>query len=110
MSFERCPYDLKETERLRPMIVFRLPSNVFVAVKNTKPFVPSGYSDLPEFTCHLNQKKCKEVNVYRVYTSSTNRNKAMHGHRERTVKLDKSANIVMAILSPFQNVIHLMER
>lgn len=59
------------------MIVFRLPSNVFVAVKNTKPFVPSGYSDLPEFTCHLNQKKCKEVNVYRVYTSSTNRNKAM---------------------------------
>lgn len=110
MSFERCPYDLKETERLRPMIVFRLQSNVFVAVKNTKPFVPSGYSDLPEFTCHLNQKKCKEVNVYRVYTSSTNRNKASYGHREHTVKLDKSANIVMAILSPFQNVIHLMER
>lgn len=35
---------------------------------------------------------------------------ASYGHRERTVKLDKSANIVMAILSPFQNVIHLMER
>lgn len=104
MSFERCPYDLKETERLRPMIVFRLPSNVFVAVKNTKPFVPSGYSDLPEFTCHLNQKKCKE-GIYKL-----NESEQGYGHRERTVKLDKSANIVMAILSPFQNVIHLMER
>lgn len=108
MSFERCPYDLKETERLRPMIVFRLPSNVFVAV--LQPFVPSGYSDLPEFTCHLNQKKCKEVNVYRVYIYKLNESEQGYGHRERTVKLDKSANIVMAILSPFQNVIHLMER